>query len=153
VLKALVKIEVLTGDTKCSRAIEKGVDYYVHNLFDEQGIPKPFSRAPRLTVYQQELYDFAECINLATLLRGRFPELDRLVSIVINNILKIWQKPDGSFRSRRLWLGWDNVPMHRWAQAQLFRSLCFSCYQTAMRDAVERRWPDGFESEPVRGLA
>jgi hypothetical protein len=21
-------------------------------------------------------------------------------------------------------LGWDDVPMHRWAQAQLFRSLC-----------------------------
>jgi hypothetical protein len=23
-----------------------------------------------------------------------------------------------------LHMGWDNTPMHRWAQAQLFRSLC-----------------------------
>jgi hypothetical protein len=22
-------------------------------------------------------------------------------------------------------VGWDNVPMHRWAQSQIFRSLCF----------------------------
>ena len=24
-----------------------------------------------------------------------------------------------------LLVGWDNVPMHRWAQSQMFRSLCF----------------------------
>ena len=34
-----------------------------------------------------------------------------------------WIKPDGSFRSRRLHLGWDNVPMHRWGQSQMFRAL------------------------------
>ena len=39
--------------------------------------------------------------------------------------LRDWQKPDGSFRARELLIGWDNVPMHRWAQSQMFRSLCF----------------------------
>jgi hypothetical protein len=131
VLKALAKIEMLTGDARCTSAIEKGIGYYVKKLFDERGIPKPFSRAPRLIVYRRELYDFAECINLATLLRGRFPELDRVVSITVDHVLADWQKPDGSFRSRRLLLGWDNVPMHRWAQAQIFRSLCFSLYGAA----------------------
>jgi len=70
------------------------------------------------------LYDYAECINLGMLLRGRFEKLDRLVDGVVDQILTIWQKPEGSFRSRQLHFGWDNVPMHRWAQAQLFRSLC-----------------------------
>jgi len=32
---------------------------------------------------------------------------------------------DGSFRSRKLIFSWDNVPMHRWAQSQMFRSLAF----------------------------
>ena len=41
------------------------------------GLPKPFSSAPRLTVYRQELYDYAECINLGTLLRGRFKDARR----------------------------------------------------------------------------
>jgi hypothetical protein len=125
VLKALAKIEGLTGDPKCSSAIERGVGYYIRNLFDERGLPKPFSRPPRLTVYRRELYDYAECINLATLLRGRFSKLDDLLCTVLNHVLTVWQKPDGSFKSRQLLIGWDHTPMHRWAQSQLFRSLSF----------------------------
>lgn len=125
VLKALAKIEQLTGDEGCRKAIKAGTDYYVRHLFDDNGLPKPFSRAPRLTVYRQELYDYAECINLGVLLRGQSAELDDRVQATVDDLLGHWQKPDGSFRSRRLLLGWDNVPMHRWAQSQLFRSLCF----------------------------
>ena len=123
VLKALAKVETLTGESRCTDAIERGVGYYVRHLFDEQRRPKPFARAPRLTVYRHELYDYAECLNLATLLRGRFPELDGILSTVLRDTLDRWQKPDGSFRSRRLLLSWDNLPMHRWAQSQMFRSL------------------------------
>lgn len=125
VLKALAKIEQLTGHEGCRGAIKAGTDYYVRHLFDDSGLPKPFSRAPRLTVYRQELYDYAECINLGVLLNGQFPELDDRVHATLDDLLAHWQKNDGSFRSRRLLLGWDNVPMHRWAQSQLFRSLCF----------------------------
>jgi hypothetical protein len=74
-------------------------------------------------VYRHELYDYAECINLAVLLHGRFPELDGKLSTVLEDLLGRWQKPDGSFRSRKLLFGWDDVPMHRWAQSQIFRSL------------------------------
>ena len=125
VLKALAKIEELTGNVQCRNAIERGIRYYVSNLFEDQHLPVPFSKAPRLTVYRRELYDYAECINLAVLLCGRFAELDRILSTVLTDLLQRWQKPDGSFRARELLVGWDNVPMHRWAQSQLFRSLCF----------------------------
>lgn len=128
VLKALAKIECLTRNKSCTDAIERGVRYYVENLFSEDGMPKPFSRRPRLTVYRNELYDCAECINLAVLLKGRFPPLDRILSVVLGH--NEWQKSDGSFRSRRLLIGWDNMPMHRWAQSQMFRSLCFLLYQS-----------------------
>lgn len=124
VMKALAKIEALTGNPDCTKALEQGIEYYVRNLFDDHGVPKPFALPPRLIVYRRELYDYAECINLGVLLRGRSQQLDRLVDGVVNQILTIWQRPNGSFRSRQLLLGWDNVPMHRWAQAQLFRSLC-----------------------------
>ncbi len=128
VLKALAKIERLTGSRDCTKAIDRGVEYYVRNLFDEKGMPKPFSRRPRMTVYRRELYDFAECINLAILLKGRYRELDDILMKVLE--LGPWQKADGSFRSRQLLLGWDNTPMHRWAQSQLFRSLCFLLHET-----------------------
>jgi hypothetical protein len=129
VLKALTKIEAVTGNQKCTKAIERGIDYYTRNLFDQEGLPKPFSCRPRMTVYRRELYDYAECINLAVLLRGRFAALDEILLRVIE--LDAWQKSDGSFRARELLIGWDNTPMHRWAQSQIFRSLSFFLYQTA----------------------
>jgi hypothetical protein len=130
VLKALAKIEQLTGCPRCQSAVEKGVNYYVTSLFDPNGLPRPFSKAPRLTVYRRELYDYAECINLAVLLGGHFSNLDSILSDVVADLLTRWQKSDGSFRARELLVGWDNVPMHRWAQAQVFRSLCFLLSRT-----------------------
>jgi hypothetical protein len=70
------------------------------------------------------------------LLRGRFEKLDRMVDGVVNQVLSIWQRPDGSFRSRQLLLGWDNVPMHRWAQAQLFRSLSLLLLQSGQSKKI-----------------
>lgn len=137
VLKALTKIEALTGHCGCTEAIQRGVGYYVENLFDEGGLPKPFSSRPRLTVYRRELYDYAETINLAVLLKGRFPKLHDLLSNVLKDVLTVWRKPDDSFRSRRLLLGWDNTPMHRWAQSQLFRSLCFLLYRNSKNSKSE----------------
>jgi hypothetical protein len=125
VMKALAKIHALTGHAACLEALSKGIKYYLENLFSEDGLPRPFSKAPRLTVYKRELYDCAECINLCLLLRDRFPELESTLDTVVAEILKEWVKSDGSFRSRRLHLGWDNVPMHRWGQSQMFRSLAF----------------------------
>jgi hypothetical protein len=123
VLKALAKMDQLKPSEKCRRAIDKGIEYYLGNLLDEKGLPKPFSKAPRMTVYQRELYDYAECVNLCVLLRARLPALEKVLNDVIGDVLARWVKPDGSLRSRELWLGWDNVPMHRWAQSQMFRSL------------------------------
>jgi hypothetical protein len=142
VMKALAKIEQLTGDGRCTTALKRGVDFYLKHLFDEKGLPRPFARAPRLVVYKRELYDCAECINLGVLLRGRFQELDRAVDRTLHEILDNWQLPDGHFRSRRLLLGWDNVPMHRWGGSEMFRSLALylsRCAQSTTRTVSERR--------------
>src|SRR6185369_15464993 len=94
VMKALAKIHGLTGHPGCLEALGKGVNYYLKNLFDDDGLPKPFSKAPRLTVYKRELYDCAECINLCLLLRGRFSQLENTLETVVEGILKDWIKPD-----------------------------------------------------------
>jgi hypothetical protein len=146
VLKALVKIEKQKGYPGCRSAIERGIDYYIRNLFDDKGLPRPFSKPPRITVYRHELYDYAECINLGVLLKGRFPQLDRIVNNVLFDLLTRWQKADGSFRSRKLIFGWDNVPMHRWAQSQLFRSLCFLLNES--KQVTDK----GLEENRVRNL-
>lgn len=127
VMKALAKIDLLTGREDCATALDRGVAYYCRHLFDAEGMPRPFSRRPRLTVYKRELYDYAECINLCLLLRARHPALQTILSKV--SALEGWIKPDGSFRSRQLLFGWDDVPMHRWAQSQMFRSLALLLLQ------------------------
>jgi hypothetical protein len=146
VLKALAKIRALTGHEACGEALGRGVDYYLENLFAKDGLPKPFSRAPRLTVYKRELYDCAECINLCLLLRDRFPQLETTLETVVEGILRDWIKPDGSFRSRRLHLGWDNVPMHRWGQSQMFRSLAFY-----LRESMMKARAHGYQKSGVSG--
>jgi hypothetical protein len=123
VMKGLAKIDKMAKHEGCRRALQKGVEYYLLNLFDDHGLPKPFSRAPRMTVYKRELYDYAECLNLGMLLRERFPRLEQTIERVAVDLLEHWTKRDGSFRSRKLFLGYDNVPMHRWGQSEVFRSL------------------------------
>jgi hypothetical protein len=123
VMKAIAKIYLLTGNDECMKALNRGIDYYLKNLFSHDGMPLPFAQAPRLTVYRHELYDCAECINLCLLLRDYFPQLEKNLETVVSGICNHWVKPDGSFRSRQLMLGWDNMPMHRWGQSQMFRSL------------------------------
>jgi hypothetical protein len=150
VMKALAKIHTLTGHEGCLDALSKGINYYLENLFDEDGHPKPFSKAPRLTVYKRELYDCAECINLCLLLRDRFPVLGATLERVVGHVLESWVKRDGSFRSRRLHLGWDNVPMHRWGQAQMFRSLAFYLRE-AHSEGGGRRTEDGNQKTEIRG--
>jgi hypothetical protein len=130
VMKALAKVHALTGHAATLDALGRGVQYYLGNLFDDEGLPRPFAKAPRLTVYRRELYDCAEAINLCLLLRKRFPVCEPVVERVVAAILQHWVKADGSFRSRQLRLGWDNVPMHRWAQSQMFRSLACYHYET-----------------------
>jgi hypothetical protein len=139
ILQHLLRHEAIGQDSRFDRkrglsgSADEGIKYYLENLFAEDGLSKPFSKAPHLTVYQRELYDCAECINLCLLLRDRFPRLETVVA----GILRDWIKPDGSFKSRRLHLGWDNVPMHRWGQAQMFRSLGFYACEYKVSAAMQ----------------
>jgi mannose/cellobiose epimerase-like protein (N-acyl-D-glucosamine 2-epimerase family) len=157
VMKALAKIHDLTGHEATLRALGKGVSYYLANLFAEDGLPKPFAKAPRLTVYKRELYDCAECINLCVLLRDRFPQLETTLETVVQGILKDWIKADGSFRSRRLHFGWDNVPMHRWGQAQMFRALAlYLKAETLTAEKLKSEWSNrvsDIEGKAARGCS
>ncbi len=138
ILKSLAKIEVLLPGENIKNAIDTGVDYYVRNLFDENGLPKPFARKPRITVYRQELYDYAECLNLSLLLKERNSSLEELALATLADLFNDWVKKDGSIRSRRLLLGWDNVPMHRWGQSQIFRALCLLHLQSSTYHTWEK---------------
>ena len=100
-----------------------------------------FPKTLWLKVYKCELYGRTECINLCLLLRKDFLQFQITLEAVVTGNLKNCVRQDGSFRSCKLTLGWEDVPMRRWAQLQLFRAL--ACYLREIspgdRHGVEER--------------
>lgn len=123
VLKNLVKAWRISGDPGVRAAIERGHGYWRHALLDESGQPRPFSKPPRLTLHRRDLYDYAEGINLALLLRDLIPDARAVLHALVDGLLQEWVLPDGHFVTRQLVLGRNEVPYHRWAQAQTFHAL------------------------------
>lgn len=123
VLKGLYRVYEVTGDPAILRAIERGYAYYGEHLLYPDGRPRPFAQVNNAQFRVLELYDYAEAINLATLLAPVLPTRGRAAALV-EDVLKNWQLPAGWFRTRISTGGLQNrVPYHRWAQAQTFRSL------------------------------
>ena len=89
VLKALAKIYRLGEQTsRIGDSIERGLNFYTSHLIDDSSLPKPFARAPRMTVYKKELYDYAECVNLCVLLCSDFPQVRKILNSVLEDLLK-----------------------------------------------------------------
>lgn len=123
VLKNLEKINNLINDAKIGNAIDRGVNFFLKYLIDDNMLPIPFAKKQRLILYKRDIYDYAENINLGLLLRDRYPEFNTIIDSQFLDLISRWQRTNGSFRSKQLLFGWNSVPYHRWAQSQLFRSL------------------------------
>jgi hypothetical protein len=94
---------------KCREAIDKELHITWQIFWYEKGFQAVFKSA-RMTVYQRELYDYAECVNLCVLLRARLPELEKVMNVVISDVLTPHgSSADGSLTCERIVAGWDNV--------------------------------------------
>jgi len=127
VLKNLIKAWRLNAKPDAIDAIRKGYTFYQRHLLDGGGMPIPFARKPRLTLYRRELYDFAEGINLALLMRDVDAEAGATQERLVTELVDRWMLPDGHFITRQMVLGTNRIPYHRWGQAQAFRALVLSC--------------------------
>ncbi len=91
VLKNLLKIQDLSKKNnlfpdlidQVGRSITKGYHYYIAMLFDQKGLPKPFSVTNKPCLYQYDAYDFAESLNVLLLIGD---------TAKINNILEFIKK-------------------------------------------------------------
>ena len=124
VLKNLFKIWRETGHDEVAAAISRGYDFYCAHLLDAEGAPLPFARAQRLVTHHADLYDYAEGVNLAWLLRDFHPGRRREPGPLRRNGARELGAPGWPLLTRRLLFGRRNeVPYHRWAQSQMFRAL------------------------------
>lgn len=115
VLKNLARTNSILRRSDVDASIEAGTDYYWANLFDRRGLPLPFARAVRTNVIRYESYDFAECLNLFTLLgtANGFSE-DRLRH-VLRGFVQHFALPHGMVRFRKYRLPCPvGPPYHRY---------------------------------------
>jgi hypothetical protein len=123
ILKNLLKVKKLLGNefSKYNKFLELGIDFYLNNLFYENGLPKPFAKAPRLTLYKYDSYDFAESINLLSEIPGQNHKLKDIIKFVLNH----FQTKNGWFKFRLYKSPLSrNIPYMRYANSALF------CYLT-----------------------
>ena len=128
VIKNLVKTARKLPDRPESRdllqAALKGYGFYKRRLLDAAGQPVPFAKTQRLSLVRRELYDYAEGICLATLVKELDAEAEGIRCNLVEALLAEWQLSDGHFLTRRTIVGRNRVPYHRWAQSQTFNALC-----------------------------
>jgi hypothetical protein len=127
VLKNLFKAWRISGDDAAKTALELGYRYYRSHLLDDRGRPRPFARPQRLVLHRGDLYDYAEGIYLGELVRETIPEAGEVLDGLVRELLDGWTLPDGHFVTRKLVVGQNRVPYHRWGQAQTFNALARYC--------------------------
>jgi hypothetical protein len=124
VLKNLAKLNERLGSGEIYGAIHKGWSFYRRALFHGDDTPKSFAVEPRLQLARVELYNFAEAITLAALLKdsvlGALPFAERLAARVTRD----YQLSDGHFVTRTFPGGLRHTKgFLRWPQAQMLLAL------------------------------
>jgi hypothetical protein len=127
VLKNLFKFWRLTGRGEVLDSISRGFAFYRRNLLDERQQPIPFAVKPRLTLHSGDLYDYAEGINLSVHLREVELDAVNVLQGMLRGLVNEWALGDGHFVTRRLIVGRNTIPYHRWGQSQVFHALAYYC--------------------------
>jgi uncharacterized protein YyaL (SSP411 family) len=123
VIQGLYRAYVVLRDRAILDAVQRGYAYYRQRLFHADGRPRPFAEAEHTQFRVLELYDHAEALELALLLRQDVPT-DDLAASIVQQLLDGLQTSQGYFVTRVSTGGLRNrVPYHRWAQAQVFCAL------------------------------
>jgi hypothetical protein len=127
VLKNLLQFWRRSDDGEVIDAVLRGYAFYRRHLLDRDMRPVPFAVKPRVTLHRGDLYDYAEGIRLAFLLRDVEPDASDVLRKLVHGLANRWMLHDGHFVTRRFAVGKNTVPYHRWAQSQAFHALAQLC--------------------------
>ena len=100
--------------------IQKGLNYYFSNLFNDKGIPIPYAIKPRLTLHKYDSYDLAESIGLLAELNIEEERLAKLINFAQTN----FQTKEGWFVFRIYpFVKNKGIPYMRYANSAMFLAL------------------------------
>lgn len=101
ILKKLRSIMSICGSwPELNTSLQKGLDYYLNQLFDRHGFPLPFSVKSHAIYHIYGSYDLAEAINL----HAEFDLEERHLLILLKLL-------DSKFRTREGWFTYRHYPM------------------------------------------
>jgi hypothetical protein len=151
VLKNLWKIKRHVPDTRIEEAIQRGYAYYRRELFDLDGLPKPFAVKPRIQFTQINMYDVAESISLGVMLRDEVSGALEIAQRLTGRLCRDWQLPQGYFVTFTYVGGLRHtLPYLRWPQAPLFYALTNFLQSAAL--SPHDKTPDSFMTHnPAEG--
>jgi rhamnogalacturonyl hydrolase YesR len=119
-LECIIDYRRFSGDSSFDSNIEKGMDYYLKNFFDEQG---------RSSYYNNSLYPIdihAPSQLFVTLHKAEcFEEHKQLAERVMTWTVKNMQSPKGFFYYQKKKYLTNRIPYMRWSQAWIFYGLSF----------------------------
>lgn len=116
ILDCLDEYQKLTNDRAYAENLEKGYDYYLKNLFDEDGIPY---------FYNNNKYPLdCTAASQAILTHIRFGNQEMAKNVARYTIQKM-QKKNGSFRFRKFKNYTISTSFMRWSDAWMFAALSY----------------------------
>jgi hypothetical protein len=119
VLRALDDLVRVEGHRNVGEALDRGYDFFVHNLFDAGGIPR-LTEAHR---YPVDIHSCAEAIFCLSQLAGRYDDaLNRAVAVADWTLTHMRHR-SGYFYYRRYRGLTVKIPYMRWAQAWMLAAL------------------------------
>ena len=122
VLKNLFKAKNILENEQIgiNNAIEKGLNYFLNNLFDKHGLPIPYSVKPRFILHKYDSYDFAESIGLLAELDIENDRISKILEFVKDN----FQTKEGWFIFKKYPLiNNKGIPYLRYANSAMFLAL------------------------------
>ena len=123
VLKNLIKCNALLKSAELNATISKGLRFYLQAFINPDFSLIPFIKSNKFNIAKENLYDYAEAINLAQLATPYSVEFQKARDQLIAKVLS-WQMNNGSFINQKNILSIQTRQSYlRWGIAQLFNSL------------------------------
>ena len=119
-LDALNTYQQLTGDTSFSHSIEKGLDYYLNNFFEQDGCPKYYDNKK----YPIDIHCPAQLFVTLTRM-GLLDEHNELVDNVLSWTIRNMQAPEGYYYYQLKPGISSKISYMRWSNAFMFYALTY----------------------------
>jgi len=122
-LETLLTISTMLDTDEFVPGMLKVLNYYLHQLFTEEGLPKYYNTA----LYPIDVHVLAEVLVLFQVLRKSnmawFPEQMKKIERTMLELLDKFQDPQGYFYYQKTRQGWNKISYMRWGQAWMFYAL------------------------------